>query len=78
MSETSEKPRSHAELMLEAFKKAIDDYATGSGQRSVSIGGVSFQYSSLDELFRLKSYYEAEVRREKGVKLYRIGHRFPC
>lgn len=78
MSEATEKPKSHAETMLEAVKKAIDDYATGSGQRTVSIGGVSFQYSSLEELFRLKSYYEAEVRREKGVKLYRIGHRFPC
>ena len=76
--ENSELEQTHAEKMLAAVETAIENYVTGGGQRTTSIGGVSFTYSSLSDLLRLKSYYAAEVRREKGCKLYRIGLRLPC
>ncbi len=77
-TETNEKPKSRAEQMLEAVETAIENYVVGGGQRTTTIGGVSFQYTSISDLLRLKTYYENEVRKEKGARIYRIRAVMPC
>ena len=79
MSDTTQnREPSHAEKMLAAVEKAIDAYAEGGGQRTLSIGGVTFTYASLADLLRLKSYYQAEVRKEKGAHIYRVRLHLQC
>ena len=76
--DTQTREPTHAEKMLAAVETAIENYATGGGQRTVAIGGVTFSYASLADLLRLKSYYAAEVRKEKGAHIYRVRLHLPC
>ena len=53
--------------MLSAVRRAMADYALGGGQRTISIGGVTFAYASLDDLLRLETLYASRVRMEEAV-----------
>jgi len=50
---------------LAAVEAAIAKYATNAN-RSLSIGDMSIQYRSLDELLSLRSFYLAEVERDRS------------
>lgn len=62
---------------LTAIDTAIVSYAEGMGQRTVSIGSVSFSYGSLADLLRIKEQLVAAYNgRVPGAKPapYRITH----
>ena len=70
--------KSHAQKMLDAIEAAIDRFAEGGGQRTTSIDGVTFSYASLADLLTLRAFYQAEVRKEKGCRLYRVKLHLSC
>ena len=51
--------------MLAAIRQALLDFAADGGQRTVSIGGVSFSYASFDELTRLETMFASRVKADE-------------
>lgn len=63
---------------LNKVEAALVGYASSQGQRTVSIGGVSFQYGTLDQLLKIRSLliaaYDARAEGPAKFAPYRITH----
>ena len=51
--------------MLAAVRQAMLVFVADGGQRTVSIGGVSFSYASFDELTRLETMFASRVKADE-------------
>lgn len=65
--------------MLAAVRQAMIGFISDGGQRTVSIGGVSFSYATMDELSRLETMFAsrcaADELRAQGKTPWAIGTR---
>ena len=67
--------------MLAAVRQAMLDFVADGAQHTVSLGGVSFSYATMDELTRLETMFASRVRadelRAEGVSPWAIKTRMP-
>lgn len=65
--------------MLAVVRQALIDFVEDGGQHTVSLGGVSFTYASLDDLMKLETMFASRVKademRAEGVTPYAIRTR---
>ena len=65
--------------MLAAVRQAMLDFVADGAQHTVSLGGVSFSYATIDELLKLETMFASRVRadelRAEGVNLWAIKTR---
>lgn len=66
-SENKFDPRTHAEKAYEAICAVLEKSATFD-QQSYTIGGRSLSRHSLEELYKLKNKYGAEIAREQAAR----------
>lgn len=62
---TSSDPRSHARIMLDSIETVLESGAFREESSITFPDGRSIQYSSKEELLKMRNYYLAEVRQEE-------------